>query len=80
MSKPISKRDLNRIKKKLKKPYSERIAVKVGKSASLVYAVMNNHRGDHYGIIDAAIEDIKEQKKREKEEKEKYKNELKNIS
>lgn len=56
----ISRRELDKIKKNLKKPYSERIAKQVKCSPQLVISVMNGYRKDHHGIIECAIKEAEE--------------------
>jgi len=75
----ISKRELNKIKKKIEKPYSKRIAEKIKVSSSLVVAVMNGHRKDNHGIIDACLDDIQRQKQRKEEKNRKIKQQIKHI-
>lgn len=75
----ISKRELNKIKKKLEKPYSKRIASQIKVSPSLVVAVMNGHRRDNHGIIDEAINDIKKQQQKKEEKNKQLKQQINQI-
>jgi hypothetical protein len=82
----ISKKNLNKIRNRLPKPYAQKILARIKKSEpskrisiTLIYSVMNGYKKDYHGIIDTAIDLIEEEKRRRKEEQDKYNQRIKTL-